>query len=63
MAEKFPNFKKEIDIQVQEVQNIPDRMNPKKSTQKIYLPLLSYNPLRERGSFTCQLPKIYFYIS
>jgi len=39
------------------------KLKPKETTQKIYLPLLSYNPLRERGSFTCQLPKIYFYIS
>ena len=27
-------LRKNVDIQVQEVQNIPDRMNPKKSTQR-----------------------------
>ena len=32
MAEKFPNFKKEIDIQVQEVQRVPNKMNPNRPT-------------------------------
>ena len=27
-------LRKNVDIQVQEAQNIPDRMNPKKSTQR-----------------------------
>ena len=28
MAEKFPNLKMETDIQVQEAQSIPNKMNP-----------------------------------
>ena len=28
MAEKFPNLKKEIDIQVQEAQRVPNKINP-----------------------------------
>ena len=32
MAEKFPNFKKEIDIQVQEVQKVPNKINPNRPT-------------------------------
>ena len=31
-TENFPNLRKNIDIQMQEAQNIPNRMNPKKST-------------------------------
>ena len=34
MAEKFPNPKKEIDIQVQEVQRIPNKMNPNRPTPR-----------------------------
>lgn len=33
-TENFPILRKNIDIQVQEAQNIPNRMNPKKSTQR-----------------------------
>ena len=32
MAEKFPSFKKEIAIQVQEVQRVPNKMNPNRPT-------------------------------
>ena len=28
MAENFPNLKKETDIQVQEAQRVPNKMNP-----------------------------------
>ena len=28
MAENFPNLKKEIDIQVQEAQRVPNKINP-----------------------------------
>ena len=28
MAENFPNLKKETDIQVQETQRVPNKMNP-----------------------------------
>ena len=31
MAEHFPNLKKETDIQVQETQRDPNKMNPNKS--------------------------------
>ena len=30
MAENFPNLKKETDIQIQEAQRIPNKMNPKR---------------------------------
>ena len=32
MTENFPNLVKEIDIQVQEVQRTPNKVNPKRST-------------------------------
>ena len=32
MKENFPNLVKEIDIQVQEVQRIPNKMDTKRST-------------------------------
>ena len=31
MAEHFPNQKKEMDIQVQEAQRVPNKMNPNRS--------------------------------
>ena len=34
MAENFPNMEKEIDIQVQEGQTVPNKMNPKISTRR-----------------------------
>ena len=32
MTENFPNLKKETDIQVQEAQRIPNKMNPNRPT-------------------------------
>ena len=32
MTENFPKLVKEIDVQVQEVQRIPNKMNPKRTT-------------------------------
>ena len=34
MAEKFPNLKKETDIQVQKAQKVPKKMNPKRTTPR-----------------------------
>ena len=34
MREKFPNLAKEIDIQVQETQRVPNKMDPKRNTQR-----------------------------
>ena len=34
MIENFPNLVKEIDIQVQEVQRVPNKMNPKRLTPR-----------------------------
>ena len=34
MTENFPNLVKEIDIQVQEVQRVPNTMNPKRTTPR-----------------------------
>ena len=31
MAENFPNLKKETDIQVQEAQRVPNKMNPNRA--------------------------------
>ena len=33
MAENFPNLKKETDIQVQEAQRVPNRINSNRPTQ------------------------------
>ena len=34
MTENFPNLVKETDIQVQEVQRVPNKMNPKRPTAR-----------------------------
>ena len=34
MAENFPNIKKETDIQVQEAQRVPNKINPTRPTPK-----------------------------
>ena len=34
MAENFPKLKKETDIQVQEAEGIPNKMNPNRPTTK-----------------------------
>ena len=34
MTENFPNLVKEIDIQVQEAQRVPNKMNPKRTTPR-----------------------------
>ena len=34
MKENFPNLEKEIDMQVQEVQKVSDKMNPKRPTPR-----------------------------
>ena len=34
MAENFPNLKKETNVQVQEAQRIPNKMNPDKPTPR-----------------------------
>ena len=34
MKEKFPNLAKEIDIQVQEAQRIPNKLDPKRTTPR-----------------------------
>ena len=42
MAENFPNLAKETDIQVQEAQRVPNKMNPKRPTPRhIIIKLLS----------------------
>ena len=35
-AENFPNLKKETDIQIQEAQRVPNKMNPKQTHTKVY---------------------------
>ena len=34
IKENFPNLTKEIDIQVQEAQRVPNKLDPKRNTQK-----------------------------
>ena len=34
MKENFPNFVKEIDIQVQEAQRVPNKLDPKRATPR-----------------------------
>ena len=34
MKENFPNLVKEIDIQVQEAQRVPNKMDPKRTTPR-----------------------------
>ena len=34
MKENFPNLVKEIDIQVQETQRVPNKLDPKRTTPK-----------------------------
>lgn len=34
MAENFPNLKKETDIQIQEAQRVPNKINPKRPTPR-----------------------------
>ena len=34
MKENFPNLVKEIDIQIQETQEVPNTMNPQRSTPR-----------------------------
>ena len=34
MKENFPNLAKEIDIQVQEAQSVPDKVDPKRTTPR-----------------------------
>ena len=34
MKEKFPNLAKEIDVQVQEAQRIPNKLDPKRTTPR-----------------------------
>jgi len=37
MPENFPDLKKETDIQVQEAQKVPNKMNPKRSTPRNFI--------------------------
>ena len=34
MAENFPNLNRETDIQIQEVQRVPNKMNPNRPTPR-----------------------------
>ena len=36
MKENFPNLVKEIDIQVQEAQRVPNKLDPKRTTPKTH---------------------------
>ena len=45
MKENFPNLVKEIDLQVQEAQSVPKKLDPKRTTQRhiiIKMPMVKY---------------------
>ena len=39
MKENFPNLVKEIDVQVQEAQRVPNKLDPKRTTPRLILRL------------------------
>ena len=50
MKENFPNLAKEIDIQVQEIQRVPNKLDPKRNTPrhiKITLPKIKQERILE----------------
>ena len=48
MVENFPNLVKGIDIQVQKVQRIPNKMNPKRSTPRHIIIKMAKHKDKER---------------
>lgn len=48
-AENFPNLGKETDIQVQEAQRYPDKMNAKRSTPKHSIKLQKLRIMRKKA--------------
>ena len=53
MTENFPNLVKEIDIQVQEAERVPNKMDPKRPTLRhiiIKMPKVKYKDLKSRKS-------------
>ena len=48
IAENFPNLRKETDIQVQEAQRAPSKMNPKRPTSKYVIIKMSRIKHKER---------------
>ena len=51
MTENFPNLVKEIDIQVQEAQRVPNKMNPKRPTPRHII--IEMQKDKERIFFSC----------
>ena len=47
MAENFPNLQKEIDIQIQKAQRVPNKMNPKRPTSRHTI--IKMAKVKERG--------------
>ena len=53
MTENFPNLVKEIDIQIQEAERVPNKMDPKRPTLRhiiIKMPKVKYKDLKSRES-------------
>ena len=48
MAENFSNLKKETDVQVQEAQKVPNKINPKRNTPRHILIKLSKIKYKEK---------------
>ena len=48
MKENFPNFTKEIDIQIQEEQRVPRKVDPKRSTPRLIIIKMSKIKDKER---------------
>ena len=47
MAENFPNLQKEIDIQIQKAQRVPNKMNPNRPTPRHTI--IKMAKVKERG--------------
>ena len=59
MKENFPNLVKEIDMQIQEVQRIPNKMDPKRPTSRhiiIKMPNVKYKERILKQAREKQLP-------
>lgn len=60
MAKNFPNLGKESDIQVQESQKAPNKMNPERSTPKYIL--INIVKVKDKDRFQKQNTKTTCYI-
>ena len=50
MAENFPNLKKETDMQVQEAQRVPNKINPNRPTPRYIIIIMAVIKENSKGS-------------